>query len=47
MKDIHVETSREEQDTKSLKGTLFSVMMVGAFIAFMWFGVFWLFMERY
>lgn len=37
----------ENDDRNSLKGTLFSVMMVGAFIGLMWAGVFWLYMERF
>lgn len=37
----------EKDETNSLKGTLFSVMMVGAFIGLMWAGIFWLYMERF
>lgn len=43
-KDMSVKKEHHEQS--SLKGTLFSVMMVGAFIGLMWAGVFWLYMAR-
>ncbi|MBM7553674.1 cytochrome c oxidase subunit 2A [Thalassobacillus pellis] len=36
----------EIDNKKSLKGTLFSVGVVGAVIIGMWAGVFWLYMAR-
>jgi hypothetical protein len=40
----HINGSVDE--SLSQKGALFSVMMVGAFIALMWAGIFWLYMIR-
>lgn len=38
---------RKDQDNgKSLKGTLFSVGFVAAVIVVMWVAVFWIYMER-
>lgn len=35
-----------EKDEKSLKGTMVSVLFVGAVIVVMWVSVFWLYMSR-
>lgn len=43
---VHRVDERDHDDTSSLRGTMFSVMMVGAFIGGLWIAVFWLFMSR-
>ncbi|MET3292317.1 cytochrome c oxidase subunit 2A [Brevibacillus fluminis] len=37
---------RNENETDSLKGTLVSVLLLGAFIVVTWLAVFYLFLER-
>lgn len=47
-KQNHQQDQQEvNEESHSLKGTLFSVMVVGAFIGLMWAGIFWLYMERF
>lgn len=42
----HDNKPQNTNETSSLKGTLFSVLMVGGVIALMWIGIFWLYMDR-
>lgn len=45
--NLEQETRSQVEQEPNLKGTLFSVMILGIFIILTWFGAFYLFISRF
>ncbi|RIW33093.1 cytochrome c oxidase subunit 2A [Bacillus salacetis] len=44
---LHHKTKVKAEDSSSLKGTLTAVLILGLFLIFSWFGVFYIFIDRF